>query len=111
MPVLRLGLAHLPDFAYPCQGLARGVLFRASPEEVRTVVHDAVVVILEAERVDLLRGELVEVVLLTHHHVLTLYLHPVIPAEEKRKILILFVRKYFYCVLLNLTFFSVLGLS
>ena len=53
-------LAHLPDFVYPCQGLARGVLFRASPEEVRTVVHDAVVVICEVG-VGRLRSPLVEV--------------------------------------------------
>ena len=53
-------LAHLPDFAYPYQDLARGVLFRASPEEVRTVVHDAVVVICEVG-VGRLRSPLVEV--------------------------------------------------
>lgn len=53
-------LANLPDFAYPYQGLARGVLFRASPEEVRTVVHDAVVVICEVG-VGRLRSPLVEV--------------------------------------------------
>ena len=53
-------LAHLPDFAYPCQGPTQGVLFRASPEEVRTVVHDAVVVICEVG-VGRLRSPLVEV--------------------------------------------------
>ena len=50
-------------------------------EGVPSVVHDAVVVVSEAEGVDLLRGELVEVVLLAHHHVLPLDLHPVVPGN------------------------------
>ena len=52
-------------------------------EGVPSVVHDAVVVVSEAEGVDLLRGELVEVVLLPHHHVLSLYLYPVVSRETQ----------------------------
>ena len=59
-------------------------------EGVPSVVHDAVVVVSEAEGVDLLRGELVEVVLLPHHHVLTLYLNPVV-SENNLFSLLLFV--------------------
>ena len=59
-------------------------------EGVPSVVHDAVVVVSEAEGVDLLRGQLVEVVLLSHHHVLTLYLNPVV-SENNLFSLLLFV--------------------
>ena len=54
------GTSTVAYFAYPYQDLARGVLFRASPEEVGTVVHDAVVVICEVG-VGRLRSPLVEV--------------------------------------------------
>ena len=59
-------------------------------EGVPSVVHDAVVVVSEAEGVDLLRGQLVEVVLLTHHHILALYLNPVV-SENNLFSLLLFV--------------------
>ena len=52
-------------------------------EGVPSVVHDAVVVVSEAKGVDLLRGQLVEVVLLTHHHILALYLNPVVSRETQ----------------------------
>ena len=51
-------------------------------ECVPGVVHDAVIVVSQSEGVDLLRGELVEVVLLPHHHVLSLDLHPVVSAKK-----------------------------
>ena len=53
-------LPLIPNFPYPYHGFPRGVLFRVSPEEVRTVVHDAVVVICEVG-VGRLRSPLVEV--------------------------------------------------
>ena len=51
-------------------------------ECVPGVVHDAVIVVSQSEGVHFLRGELVEVVLLSHHHVLSLDLHPVVPVEK-----------------------------
>ena len=42
-------------------------------------MHDGVIVISQAHGVDLFRGELVKVVLLTNHNILPLYLHPVVP--------------------------------
>ena len=53
-------LSVLPTFLILPVLALRGVLFRASPEEVRTVVHDAVVVICEVG-VGRLRSPLVEV--------------------------------------------------
>ena len=44
-------------------------------------MHDGVIVVSQAHGVDLFRGELVKVVLLTNHHILTLYLHPVVPVN------------------------------
>ena len=52
-------------------------------EGVPGVVHDAVIVVSQSEGVDFLRGEFVKVVLLSHHHILSLYFNPVVPRETR----------------------------
>ena len=52
-------------------------------ESVPGVVHDAVIVVSQSEGVDFLRGELIKVVLLSHHHILSLYFNPVVPRETR----------------------------
>ena len=61
-------------------------------ECVPGVVHDAVIVVSQAQGVHFLRGQFVEVVLLPHHHVLSLDLHPVVSKETQfyRRILGIF---------------------
>ena len=48
-------------------------------ESVPCVMHDGVIIISQPHGVHLLRGELVEVVFLTDHHIFSFDLNPVVP--------------------------------
>ena len=59
-------------------------------EGVPGVVHDAVIVVSEPERVHLLRSKFVEVVFLSDHHIFSLDFNPVV-SENNLFSLLLFV--------------------